>query len=361
MNLRPPGYEPGELPDCSTPRRARRIPQPRRYHPFVPSDRAAGMTRVGVVDLGTNSTRLLVADVGDGAVREVERRLTITRLGEGVDKRRLLLPTAVTRVRNVLAEYRRAIEGQGAERTLALATSAVRDAGNGEAFLGEIEWSYGFATRLLTGDEEALLTFRGVAAGREVPPGTVVIDVGGGSTELIIGGPDGVSFHESLDVGCVRLTERFLAGDPPAKEELEACRTAVRSLLAELIPAGHGVRAAIGVAGTVTQLATLDLGLDREEPERVHGHRMRTEWLENQLEWLGERAVAEIRALPGVHPDRAPVLVAGAAVVVEVLRHFDLGEVEVSERDIMHGGALAAAELPNREEGAAPPGAFTCC
>ncbi len=119
------------------------------------------MTRVGVVDLGTNSTRLLVADVEDGAVHEVERRLTITRLGEGVDERRILLPTALARVRNTLADYRRVLEATGAERTLAVATSAVRDAENGEAFLGEIEWSYGFDTRLLSGDDEARLTFAG--------------------------------------------------------------------------------------------------------------------------------------------------------------------------------------------------------
>ena len=129
------------------------------------------MTRVGVVDLGTNSTRLLVADVEDGTVREVERRLTITRLGEGVDERRILLPTALARVRNALGDYRRVLEAHGAERTLAVATSAVRDADNGEAFLGEIEWSYGFATQLLSGDEEARLTFAGVSAGRDLPPG----------------------------------------------------------------------------------------------------------------------------------------------------------------------------------------------
>ena len=167
------------------------------------------MTRVAAVDIGTNSTRLLVADVEDESVRELDRRLEITRLGEGVDERRILLPQAIARVRNVLAEYRRAAEEAGAERTLAFATSAVRDAENGEAFLGEIEWSYAFKTRLLGGDEEALLTFRGVSAGRDVAPGTVVIDVGGGSTELILGGPDGVAFHTSLDLGCVRLTERF--------------------------------------------------------------------------------------------------------------------------------------------------------
>ena len=319
------------------------------------------MTRVGVVDLGTNSTRLLVADVEDSSVRELERRLAITRLGEGVDARRRLLPAAVARVRNVLGDYRRTIEACGAERTLAFATSAVRDAENGEAFLGEIEWSYGFATRLLSGEEEAFLTFRGVAAGRELPEGTVVIDVGGGSTELIVGGRGGVAFHASLDLGCVRLTERFLTDDPPSPSQLAACRAYVRSALAERVSDSLGPPAAIGVAGTVTQLATLDLGLAEEDPARIHGHRMRTGWLGDALERLGRMPVAEIRALRGVHPGRAPVLVAGLVVVVEVLRHFGLAELEVSEHDIMHGGALAAAELPEPEEGAAPPGAFTCC
>src|SRR5438034_2036520 len=140
--------------------------------------------RVGAVDLGTNSTRLLVADVDDGRVDEVARALTITRLGEGVDERRRLLPVRIARVRNVLADFRRTLDRLGAERALAVATSAVRDAENGEAFLGEVEWSYGFATRLLTGDEEAALTFRGVTAGRTLEPGTLIVDIGGGSTEL---------------------------------------------------------------------------------------------------------------------------------------------------------------------------------
>src|SRR5919108_2783652 len=183
--------------------------------------------RVAAVDLGTNSTRLLVADVDGDRVDEVARRLTITRLGESVDSRRRLLPLPITRVRNCLTEYRREIEALGSERTLAFATSAVRDAENGEAFLGEIEWSYGFTTRLLTGHEEALLTFRGVSVGREIEEDTLVIDVGGGSTELILGGPDGVSFHESYDLGCVRLTERF-PDDP------EGCAEHVRATFAEL-------------------------------------------------------------------------------------------------------------------------------
>src|SRR6478735_465529 len=165
------------------------------------------MTRVAAVDLGTNSTRLLVADVEDGSVEEVVRRTVVTRLGEGVDARRRLLPVPVARVRNVLSDFRREAEALGAERALAIATSAVRDAENGEAFLGEVEWSYGFTTRLLTGEEEAELTFRGVATGRGLDE-TLVLDVGGGSTELILGDGGGIAFHDSLDVGAVRLTER---------------------------------------------------------------------------------------------------------------------------------------------------------
>ena len=309
------------------------------------------MTRVAVVDLGTNSTRLLVADVHDGRVEELDRRLEITRLGEGVDARRQLLPQAVARVRNVLVDYRRAAEERGAVRTLAFATSAVRDAENGEAFLGELEWSYGFTTRLLTGHEEALLTFRGVSAGRELEEGTLVVDVGGGSTELILGGPGGVTFHESFDLGCVRLTERF-PSDPGATAEF---------VRATLEPVDLDVRRAIGVAGTITQLATLDLGLEREEPDRVHGHTVTTDAVAALLERLARMPVEDIRRERGMHPDRAPVIVAGSVVVLETLRRFGLEELEVSERDIMHGAALAAAALPAPVEGDAPPGAFTCC
>lgn len=310
------------------------------------------MTRVGVVDLGTNSTRLLVADVEDGAVREVERQLTITRLGEGVDERGILLPTALARVRNALGGYRRVLEEAGAERTLAIATSAVRDAENGEAFLGEIEWSYGFETRLLSGDEEARLTFRGVSDNSELPTETLVIDVGGGSTELVQ-----AAWHESLDLGCVRLTERFLHWDPPAAGELDACRAHIRTLL----PTEPEPTSAIGVAGTVTTLAVLSLGLDEEDPALVHGHTMTTDWIETETEELSALTVSELRDVRGMHPDRAPVIVAGAVVVTEVLRHFGLAELTVSERDLMHGAALVAAELPERSEGPAPPGAYTCC
>jgi exopolyphosphatase / guanosine-5'-triphosphate,3'-diphosphate pyrophosphatase len=319
------------------------------------------VTRVGVVDLGTNSTRLLVADVENGTVQELERRLEITRLGEGVDERRQLLPQAIARVRNVLVDYRRTLKGLNAERTLAFATSAVRDAENGEAFLGEIEWSYDFRTRLLSGNEEALLTFRGVSSGRAVAEGTLVVDVGGGSTELILGGSDGVAFHESLDLGCVRLTERFFKSDPPAPRELTDCAGYVQSLLNERVPPGLHATRAIGVAGTVTTLATLDLDLEEEDPELVDGHVLETSWIADELARLARTPVAKLRERRGLHPERAPVIVAGAVVVLETLRYFGFEELEVSERDIMHGAALAAADLPASTQGDAPPGAYVCC
>jgi len=296
--------------------------------------------RVASVDLGTNSTRLLVADA-NGELQEVVRRLEITRLGEGVDERRRLLPLPMARVRNVLSDYRRELEQLGAERTLCIATSAVRDAENGEAFLGEIEWSYGFTTRLLSGEEEAALTLRGIGA---VEPGTLVVDIGGGSTELQVVGAE---LRTSLNIGCVRLTERY--GD-----DVEAVRAYVRGLL----PAAD-VERAIGVAGTVTTVAALDLGLTEYDPDRIHEHRISVEGVAEQTARLAAMTVAERAEI--VEPGRAPVIVAGAAILAEILDFYGLDSIQASERDILDGAALAAAELPEREEGAAPPGAYTCC
>jgi len=305
--------------------------------------------RVAVVDLGTNSTRLLVADVDGEHIEEVSRRTAITRLGESVDERRKLLPLPVARVRNVLSDYRRELEGLGAERVLTIGTSAVRDAENGEAFLGEIEWSYGFATRLLSGEEEAELTRRGVANGRRVGDGTLVLDVGGGSTELIT-----ASARTSLDVGSVRLTERHLRSDPPTRAELDAAAATVRAELPPLEP-----KDAIGVAGTITTLAALELGA--YDPRRIHGFRLSRAAVDAQLERLASLPLAERRELPGLEPERAPVIVGGAVVVREVLGRYGLDGLEASERDLLHGAALEAAKLPEPAEGDAPPGAYTCC
>ena len=288
------------------------------------------MTRVAAIDLGTNATRLLVADVDGSNVDEVLRRTEITRLGEGVDLRRRLLPVPIARVRNVLTAYRRDAEKLGAERTLAVATSAVRDAENGEAFLGEIEWSYGFATRLLTGDEEAAMTLRGVGP---LEPGTVVVDIGGGSTELIM-----ADFQTSLDVGAVRLTERH-------GTDLDAIAADVRAHLPEL-----SADRALGVDGTTAELAALG-----GDPPRVT-----LETIDEALAWLHRSTEAE-RAARLIQPGRSDVLAAGVVVLRETLRHLGLDRTESSTRDLLNGAALAAAELPEPSEGDAPPGAFTCC
>ena len=305
--------------------------------------------RVAAIDLGTNTTRLLVADIVDGNVHEVHRETRITRLGEGVDARKRLLPVAIARVRNALSDYRRTIESLGAERTLLVATSAVRDAENGEAFLGEIEWSYGFATRLVPGDEEAELTRRGV----QPPPGTLVLDIGGGSTELLLDDK-----HVSLDMGSVRFTERFVRTDPPTRDEIDACARAAHALLE---PLDMAPQQAIGVAGSVTTLAALDLGLESYDRARVDGHLLSREGARAQLDRLAALPLAQRREVPALEPGRAPVIVAGAVILVETLVHFGLDAIEVSERDILDGIALAAAALPAPEEGAAPPGAYTRC
>jgi exopolyphosphatase/guanosine-5'-triphosphate,3'-diphosphate pyrophosphatase len=293
--------------------------------------------RVAAVDLGTNSTRLLVADVLGGDVAPVVRRTIVTRLGEGVDARRRLLPVPVARVRNALSDFRRELEALGAERTLAVATSAVRDAENGEAFLGEVEWSYGFETRLLSGEDEAALTARGLGA---LAPGTLVLDVGGGSTELLLD-----DTRISLDVGSVRLTERYLHGDPPSADQLAAAAAHVLALLPPLAP-----RRAVGVAGTVAQLAVL-----------AGSSELTRAGIAAELRRLAALPLRERREVPGLDPERAPAIVAGSLVVAEVLARYDLDGLAFSERDLLDGAALAAAELPARAEGDAPPGAYTCC
>ncbi len=296
--------------------------------------------RVAAVDLGTNTTRLRGAAVVDGRLDEVHRETRITRLGEGVDARRRLLPVAIARVRNVLSDYRRTLESLGAERTLAVATSAVREAENGEAFLGEIEWGYGFETRLLDGNQEAELTRRGV----DPAPGTLVVDIGGGSTELVLD-----DFHTSLPMGAVRFTERY-------GEDADRCAAEARALLPQLAPA-----AAIGVAGTVTTLAALDLRLEQYDRDRVHGHVLTRDAARTHLQLLAALDVDERRKLPAMEPERAPVIVAGAAILLAVLDAYALDAIDVSERDLLDGAALTAAELSLPAEGDAPPGAYTCC
>ncbi len=301
------------------------------------------MTRVAVCDLGTNSTRLLVADVDRGSVVEVDRRLEITKLGEDVDAERELAAPAMARVEDVVSAYAAVAETLGSERRIALATSAVRDAANGPAFLERIERSFGFPTRLLAGNEEALLTFRGVSAGRNLERLTLVVDLGGGSTELVVGGDAGIEFHASLDIGCVRLTEQFLAADPPTADSVDRLRGAVRALLAASVPDTVRPEHGIGVAGTVTTLATLHLGLVEEDPEIVDRHVLPAAWIESTALSLSGMRLAELLELPGIAPGRAPVIASGALALSEVAAFFGLDALEVSERDLLHGAALELA------------------
>ena len=298
--------------------------------------------RVGAVDLGTNSTRLLVADAHGEELEEVERLLEITRLGDRVDTDGRLSDAAMERVHGALDRYAARAAELGTERVRATATSAVRDAANGREFLAEVGRRHGFETRLLSGREEAELTYRGVTSRLAAGPGTLVCDIGGGSTELVLGGPDGVVDAISLDIGCVRMSERCLHGDPPSAAELAALRRAVAEILPEALTSA--VRTLVGVAGTITTLAAIDLDLEHEVPELVDGHRLTRSTVEALLERLAALPLAERRSVRGLMPERTPTIVAGTAIAAEVMRATGAETMVVSERDILHGAALAAAD-----------------
>jgi exopolyphosphatase / guanosine-5'-triphosphate,3'-diphosphate pyrophosphatase len=303
--------------------------------------------RVAVVDLGTNSTRLLVAAVEDGSVRELDRRTDVTRLGEGVDASGRLADSAIGRVTGVLEGYREAIDELGAGRAIGVATSAVRDADNGDEFRAMLSERFAVDVRVISGDEEARLTFAGATAAR--PAGeteTMVIDIGGGSTEYVVGQPGSAPrFHTSTRLGSVRQTERHLGSDPPRAEELEALRDQAREIVEAAVPGElrSAAEAGIAVAGTATSLAAIDLELDPYDPERTHGHRLGLEAAEGMLARLAAIPLPERREVTGLHPDRAPTIVAGAAILIESMRTFGLEEIEISEADLLHGAALVAA------------------
>jgi exopolyphosphatase/guanosine-5'-triphosphate,3'-diphosphate pyrophosphatase len=315
--------------------------------------------RVAVVDIGTNSTRLLVADVdpATSSITELERRTTITRLGQGVDRTAALAPEATQRVFDALTDYQAAIDRHGATATTAVLTSAVRDATNGAAFTQEVRDRFGLDARTITGDEEARLTFLGATDDR---PGDhrrlAVFDVGGGSTELVVGRDAAVEFHVSTQAGVVRQTERFLRSDPPRPEELQALAAEAREIFAAAVPPATRASAegGIAVAGTATSAASILQELDPYDPARVHGFRLLRAQCEMLLARLAAMAEAERRAVTGLHPDRAPAIVAGLVLLIEAMRTFDLDEVEVSEHDILRGAALdraAAEQAPESSRG----------
>ena len=301
--------------------------------------------RVAVVDIGTNSTRLLIADVEAARVTaELERRTTITRLGAGVDKDGSLNQEAMERVYRALDDYRKLIDARGADRAVAVLTSAVRDAANGREFADTVRDRYGLEPHVLSGDEEAGLTFLGATSERD--PGddtpTLVFDIGGGSTELVIGSGGEMSFHVSTQAGVVRQTERHFHSDPPTALERDQLAEDVRSILEIGVPVDvrDAVRHAIGVAGTATSLAAISQRLDPYDPEKVHGYVISRQECERILEELAALPLEQRRAVPGLHPDRAPTIVAGVIILIEILELFALHEVEISEHDILRGAAL---------------------
>jgi exopolyphosphatase/guanosine-5'-triphosphate,3'-diphosphate pyrophosphatase len=290
---------------------------------------------VAAIDIGTNSVRLLVADDGG---RELERHMQITRLGQGVDKTGVLHADAIARTVDVLRSYASLIERHGASRVRATATSAARDASNSREFFDRAEAVLGIRPELLRGDEEARLSFRGATSGLDPSQGPfLVVDIGGGSTEFILG-QDSPRALISIDLGCVRMTERHMAHDPPQPAELAACLSDVGAQLAKVRTALplEQARQMIGLAGTVTSLAALQQGLTHYDARRTHHARL----TRPQVEALFQRLIgADLTARRAMlaEPKRAEVLIGGSCVLLGILRGLDIHELLVSETDILDG------------------------
>ena len=308
---------------------------------------ASSDVRVAVVDIGTNSTRLLIADVAPaGALTEIYRESIVTRLGDRVDATGRLRDDAMKRVFAALCHYRGLIDEHGATATTAVLTSAVRDAANGAQFTAAVRKEYGLDARTIGGDEEAGLTFAGATSERpDDGEQLVVVDIGGGSTEFVIGRDGVVGFHVSTQAGVVRQTERHIHSDPPGRAAIGALRGEVAQIVADSVPAGarRDVTRAIAVAGTATSCAAIALELEPYDPKRVHGHTLTRTTTAGILERLAPLTNDERRAIPGLHRDRAPTIVAGVAMLLEVFDAFGLDELGVSEHDILRGAALTFA------------------
>jgi exopolyphosphatase / guanosine-5'-triphosphate,3'-diphosphate pyrophosphatase len=301
------------------------------------------VSRIGAIDIGTNSVRLLVADV-DGSGREaklvpLDRRMRITRLGQGVDRTRALAPDAVTRTVDVLREYRTVLDDLGVTQLRATATSAARDASNRDDFFGAALDALGVVPELISGDEEAQLSFLGATADLDAPAPYLVVDIGGGSTELVVG-TDAPTGLVSLDIGCVRVTEQFLESDPPAPEELSNAVATVRDMIADvprIVPGAADAATLVGLAGTVTTVAAIELGLPEYDAERIHHFRLTRAAAEDVFRTLATESAAARAHNPGLEAGRVDVIVGGAIVLVSVMRVLGFDEMLVSEADILDG------------------------
>jgi exopolyphosphatase/guanosine-5'-triphosphate,3'-diphosphate pyrophosphatase len=324
--------------------------------------------KLAVIDLGTNTCRLLLAEVRDGAITHTElRRTEVVRLGEGVDRTGSLAAAAVQRTLVRLREYATLIEGYAPERRLLIATSALRDAADGRRFLSRVERELGLPWRVIGGEEEAALAFRGAVACTPVRSGRILVfDIGGGSTELAIGitAPDSASrttrravgcvdagraprpeHSWSLDVGAVRLTERFLTSDPPTIGQWRQAMRHTRTLFCQALSQDERqVDAGIGVAGTITTLVANHLGLREYRTDLVHGRELSLATIEAAICAFRPLTSAARALLPGIEPGREDVILAGALIAREVCRSFGLSSVLCSEADILEGAILTLAE-----------------
>jgi exopolyphosphatase / guanosine-5'-triphosphate,3'-diphosphate pyrophosphatase len=305
------------------------------------------MVRIGAVDIGTNSVRLLVADVDEKQrLRTAHRMGEISRLGEGLDRTGLIDETAATRTLDCLERFVQEAEYSGASRIRVAGTNALRVARNGPEVAGRFSARIGYPVEILTGEEEARLVFLAVLSGLPAPGGrAVVVDIGGGSTEVICGEGEECSQVLSLELGCVRLTERYLRSDPPSPAELDQIRTHVRQVFDERLPFlnGHPVSRAVGVGGTVTAFAALDLGLIKYDPSRIENHLLGCERIQAIERQLCETPLSERRDLAGVSRGRADVIPAGSVILSEFVSRFPVSGVYVSTRGLRYGLVLSEA------------------
>jgi exopolyphosphatase/guanosine-5'-triphosphate,3'-diphosphate pyrophosphatase len=304
------------------------------------------MTRTAGIDCGTNSIRLLIADVADGRLRDVHREMRVVRLGQGVDRTGRLAPEALERTRVALVDYADVIRDAGAERVRMVATSASRDAENRDEFVAMVREILGVPPEVISGREEAQLSFVGASSVLDFDGGPVLVaDIGGGSTELVRGGAGQELQAFSMDVGCVRMTERHLQDDPPTPAQVEATVSDLRAAIAqarEHVPLDPGVTF-VGVAGTVTTIAAIALGLDHYDPSAIHGATISAAQVDEVTDRLLRMTHPERAALPVMHPGRVDVIGGGALVLRTLVEEVGVDAVIASEHDILDGIALSVA------------------
>jgi exopolyphosphatase / guanosine-5'-triphosphate,3'-diphosphate pyrophosphatase len=298
--------------------------------------------KVAAIDIGTNTTLLLVAETDDrGVLFSIREEATITRLGQGVDVARKLAPAAIERTNACLSAYAEIVRELGAERVGVVGTSAMRDAGGGEEVRAKVRELFGVEARTISGDEEARLTFRGALSGLDVSGAVAVFDIGGGSTEIVVGEAGAPRVSHSFDVGSVRLTERHVRSDPPTRAEMDAVTRAVRDAFATRPDLWSDARAVksppVGIAGTVTTLAAVALELETYDGARVHGHTMSTDDVRAVVERLAAAPLEERRKIRGLEPKRADVIVAGGLLVLATLEAFGASSLRVSDRGVRWG------------------------